>query len=71
MIDAAGEVTLFRRHPEDVWHVVELRDGKHLVAPCGAMLAEAKAEQLTIPLDRLLRAGRICLPCAQALLSVA
>lgn len=71
MIDAAGEVTLFRTSPDEVWHVVELRDGKHLVGPCGTMLSEGKAEHLTIPLDRLLRAGRICLPCAQALLSVA
>ncbi len=70
MIDAAGEVTLFRAGPDDVWHLVELRDGKHFVAPCGAMLAEGKAEKLVVPLDRLLRAGRVCLPCAQALLSV-
>lgn len=71
MIDADGHLTLFRASPEDVWHILELDDGSHLVAACGVMLAEGKAEQRTITVERLLSAGRICLVCAQALLSTA
>lgn len=70
VIDRDGHLTLFRASPEEVWHILELDDGSHLVAACGVMLAKGKAEQQVIRVDDLLRAGRICLVCAQALLSV-
>jgi hypothetical protein len=71
VIDRDGQVTLIRSDPEDVWHIVELDDGSHLVAACGVMLAKTRAERRTVPVDRLLQSGRICLVCAQALLSLA
>jgi hypothetical protein len=68
MIDPAGMVRIFRVSPEQVWHVVE-RGDQHLVAPCGMAHAADAADERTIPVDSLLTAGRICLDCAQVLIS--
>ena len=68
MIDPAGNIRLIRTKPSEVWHVVARDSGAITVTACSIELP-AKSEQQTIPVESLFSAGRICLDCAQALIS--
>jgi hypothetical protein len=68
MIDATGNIRLIRSKPAGAWHVVA-RDGDRVTVTACNVELPTKSEQQTIPVDHLLSAGRICLDCAQALLS--
>jgi hypothetical protein len=66
VIDEAGDVRLVRAGPDQVWHVVERDDGKVVIA-CHKKVKPRQRQ--TIPVASLLSAGRICLECAQVLIS--
>jgi hypothetical protein len=68
MIDAAGDIRLFRAGPTESWHVLARADDADLEAACGIRFPVADTEGRTLRADHLLSAGRICLDCAQALL---
>jgi hypothetical protein len=69
VIDDAGAVRLIRAGLDQMWHVVERDDDDGLAVACGVTVAPR--ERQTIPVDRLLTVGRICLDCAQVLISAA
>ena len=67
MIDEAGDVRLVRAGQEQVWHVVERDDGGKVAVACRKKVKAR--ERRTIPVGSLLSVGRICLDCAQVLIS--
>ena len=68
MIDPAGMVRLISVRPEEVWHIVARDDGV-IVTACAIELPGADGDRQSIPAESLLAAGRVCLTCAQALIS--
>ena len=67
VIDEAGDVRLVRAGQDQVWHVVERDDGRKVAVACHKQVKAR--ERRTIPVASLLSAGRICLDCAQVLIS--
>ncbi len=67
MIDAAGNITLVRARPDEVWHVLMRIDGTSVVTACG-VVSDALIDRHPVRVDDLLSAGRICLDCAAALI---
>ena len=68
MIDPAGNIRLIRTKPAEVWHVVARDSDAIAVTACSIELPTG-AEQQSIPVESLFSAGRICLDCAQVLIS--
>ena len=68
MIDAAGDIRLIRTKPTEVWHVIA-RDGDGIAVTACNIDLPADAERQAIPVESLFSAGRICLDCAQVLVS--
>jgi hypothetical protein len=67
VIDEAGDVRLVRAGQDQVWHVVEWDDGGKVAVACHKKVKPRQRQ--TIPVASLLSAGRICLDCAQVLIS--